>query len=77
MLMPRVRRIVRGDVDARLPFARCGVIPADDAGGMIVCWWGKIGWTDVAAATAAVAVALWCWQCCSVLLLYLMIDDGL
>ena len=60
MLMPRVRRIVRSDVDAHLPFARCGVIPADDAGGMIP-WWRKIGWTDVAAATAAVVVALWCW----------------
>ena len=58
MLRPRVKRIVRSDVDAHLPFARCGVIPIDDAGEMIPCWWGKIGWTDVAAATAVVVVAL-------------------
>ena len=59
MLMTRVRRIVCGHVDARLPIAHCCVIPIVDA------------------ATAVVVVALWCWMCWSVLLLYLMIDCGL
>ena len=76
MLMPRVRRIVRSDVDAYLPFARCGVLPVADAIEMTPFWWGETGWSDIAAASAAVVVAVWCWRCCSVLLC-LMIDDGL
>ena len=76
-LMPTVRRVVHGDVDARLPFAHCGILLADDAGVVIRCGWGESGWIDVSAASAAVVTALWCWRCCSVLLLYLMIDAGL
>ena len=66
-LMPPVRRVVHGDVDARLPFAHCSMMLADGAGVVIRCGWGESGRIDVSAASA-----LWWWQCCSVLLLYLM-----